>query len=401
MNKTVLVVLLILSLAALLVTGAVTAGLVVGFLTHPARRGATRLVLEIDTGEVVRWEADYLASELEERLADRGLTDLRVEARAGGEIAVLGAGGADRRAVTEASRELPVALLEEEGQGGELLLSLGEEERTALVDAALRLAAETMRRRLDAFGVRRPRTGNVAGSAGHIRVEMPGVPDDPERLGRLLGEAGRLALQWVEGDPAPEAELLARLGGEVPRGREVACAESSGVPGPPPASAGLCYLLERTPALTGRDLETARPSVGSFGEPVVAVTLTEAAGERFRHATAANVGRQLAIVLDGRVLTAPVVRGEIGSEAVIEGGFSRQEAQDLAVLLSAGALPAPASIVATGPIPAGPWLGFYHLTLPAAGVGTVLTAAAALVLVLQLLRLRRVRASARSSLARK
>jgi len=389
-NKTVLVVLLILSLAALLVTGAVTAGLGVGFLTHPARRGATRLVLEIDTGEVVRREADYLASELEERLADRGLTDLRVEARAGGEIAVLGAGGADRRTVTEASRELPVALLEEEGQGGELLLSLGEEERAALVDAALRQAAETMRRRLDAFGVRRPRAGNVAGSAGHIRVEFPGVPDDPERLGRLLGEAGRLELQWVEGEPASEAELLARLGGEVPRGREVACAESSGVPGPSSASAGLCYLLERTPALTGGDLRTAQVSVGSFGDPVVAVTLTEPAGERFRHATAANVGRQLAIVLDGRVLTAPVVRGEIGAEAVIEGGFSQQEAQDLAVLLRAGALPAPASIVATEPIPSGPWLRFYRLALPAAGVGTALSAAAALVFAFQLLRLRRV-----------
>jgi len=384
-NKTGLVVLLLLSLAALLVAGVVTAGLGVGFLTHPARQGATALELEIDTAEAVRQEAEYLASELEARLADRGLTGLRVEARAGGEIAVLGAGGADRRAVAEASRELPVELLEEEGEGGELLLSLGEEERAAFAEAAVRQAAETMRRRLDAFGVRRPRAGTVAGSSGRIRVELPGVPD-PERIGRLLEETGRLELKWVEGEPAPEAELLARLGGEVPRGREVVCAERSEATGPSSASEGLCYLLERTPAITGGDLKTAQVSEGSFGDPVVLVTLTEPAGVRFGHATAANVGRQLAILLDGRVLTAPVVRTEIGSEAIIEGGFSQQEAQDLAVLLRAGALPASARIVATEPIPAGPWLRSYRLALPAAGIVTALSAAAAFVLALRLLR---------------
>ena len=392
MNKTVLMVLLLLlSLAALLVAGMVTAGLGVGFLTHPARQGATALELEIDTAEPVRQEAEYLASELEARLADRGLTDLRVEARAGGEIAVLGAGGGDRRAVAEASRELPVELLEEEGEGGELLLSLGEEERAAFAEAAVRQAAETMRRRLDAFGVRRPRAGTVAGSSGRIRVEFPGVPD-PERIGRLLEETGRLELKWVEGEPAAEAELLARLGGEVPRGRDVVCTERSEATGPSSASGGLCYLLERTPAITGGDLETAQVSVGSFGDPVVLVTLTEPAGVRFGHATAANVGRQLAILLDGRVLTAPVVQTEIGSEAVIEGGFSEQEAQDLAVLLRAGALPASARIVATEPIPAGPWLRSYRLALPAAGIVTALSAAAAFALALRLLRLRRVRA---------
>jgi preprotein translocase subunit SecD len=320
------------------------------------------------------------------------LTDLRVEARAGGEIAVLGAGGGDRRAVAEASRELPVELLEEEGEGGELLLSLGEEKRAAFAEAAVRQAAETMRRRLDAFGVRRPRAGTVAGSSSRIRVELPGVPD-PERIGRLLEETGRLELKWVEGEPAPEAELLARLGGEVPRGRDVVCTERSEATGPSSASEGLCYLLERTPAITGGDLETAQVGVGSFGDPVVLVTLTEPAGVRFGHATAANVGRQLAILLDGRVLTAPVVQTEIGSEAVIEGGFSEQEAQDLAVLLRAGALPAPARIVASEPIPAGPWLRSYRLALPAAGIVTALSAAAAFVLALRLLRLRRVRDS--------
>jgi preprotein translocase subunit SecD len=165
----------------------------------------------------------------------------------------------------------------------------------------------------------------------------------------------------------------------------VVCTERSEATGPSSASEGLCYLLERTPAITGGDLETAQVGVGSFGDPVVLVTLTEPAAVRYGHATAANVGRQLAILLDGRVLTAPVVQTEIGSEAVIEGGFSEQEAQDLAVLLRAGALPAPARIVASEPIPAGPWLRSYRLALPAAGIVTALSAAAAFVLALRLL----------------
>ncbi len=100
------------------------------------------------------------------------------------------------------------------------------------------------------------------------------------------------------------------------------------------------YAVQRRPVVTGRDLKTARPGLGEFNQPVVNFFLTHEGGELFSQATGANVGKGLAIVLDGRVVTAPRIKSQIADSGLIEGGFTSQEAEDLSTVLRSGALPA-------------------------------------------------------------
>ncbi|MGB6335276.1 MAG: protein translocase subunit SecD, partial [Thermoanaerobaculia bacterium] len=100
------------------------------------------------------------------------------------------------------------------------------------------------------------------------------------------------------------------------------------------------YLVEKRPVITGRDLKNARPGLGEFNQPVVNFYLTFEGGKLFAEATAANVGRGLAIVLDGKVASAPNIRSRIGDSGIIEGSFTRQEVEDLSTVLRSGALPA-------------------------------------------------------------
>jgi preprotein translocase subunit SecD len=113
--------------------------------------------------------------------------------------------------------------------------------------------------------------------------------------------------------------------------------------------------LESRRIITGRDLRTARPGLGQFNEPVVRFYLSKEAGRAFGEATGANIGRRLAIVLDGKVQSAPVVQGRIQDEGVIEGQFTQTEVEDLVTVLRSGALPA--SIVYLEERAVGPSLG--------------------------------------------
>ncbi len=100
------------------------------------------------------------------------------------------------------------------------------------------------------------------------------------------------------------------------------------------------YLLRKSAIITGRDLRTARRGQGQFGEPVVNFYLVPTGGEKFAEFTAAHIGDPAAIVLDGNVISAPVIRSRIRDEGYIEGNFDIETAEDLALMLRAGALPA-------------------------------------------------------------
>ena len=146
-------------------------------------------------------------------------------------------------------------------------------------------------------------------------------------------------------DPAALQRAAARRHGDLPAGS--AAARTARV-------AGTVFVaLEKRRIITGRDLRTARPGLGQFNEPVVRFYLSKEAGKVFGEATGANIGRRLAIVLDGKVQSAPVVQGRIQDEGVIEGQFTQTEVEDLVTVLRSGALPA--SIVyleerAVGPV---------------------------------------------------
>jgi preprotein translocase subunit SecD len=115
------------------------------------------------------------------------------------------------------------------------------------------------------------------------------------------------------------------------------------------------YVVKKAAVVTGRHLRNARPAIDENGRPAVRFTLDPEGGRLFARATAENIGRQLAIVLDGRVHSAPRIDGRITTDGSIHGGFTPQQAQDLALILRSGALPAPLTYLSQQTI--GPSLG--------------------------------------------
>ena len=137
-----------------------------------------------------------------------------------------------------------------------------------------------------------------------------------------------------------EAEVRKKFEGRLPEGSEIlfetVASETD------TRSYSVPYLVKKDAALTGDVLQDARVTIGEFNEPIVGVTFDSKGAREFEQVTGANVGKRMAIVLDGTVYSAPVIRDRIsGGRAVIEGVFTTNEANDLAVILRAGALPAP------------------------------------------------------------
>ncbi|MGE5279761.1 MAG: protein translocase subunit SecD [Deltaproteobacteria bacterium] len=213
-------------------------------------------------------------------------------------------------------------------QGGMYLImrvdtsKLEEDARQDAVDRAL----EILRNRIDEFGVREP-VVQIQGE-DQIVIQLPGMTDRTRALD-LIGRTAMLEFKLVSDDPKALSDAVA---GNVPEGYELKDYQ------------GDKLLVKAAPELTGEWLETAdvRFDQGSFGQPIVAMKLKGEGVKQFADVTRQNVGRLLAIILDGKVYSAPRINEPIPSgEAVISGRFTPDEAKDLAIVLRSGALPAP------------------------------------------------------------
>ena len=213
---------------------------------------------------------------------------------------------------------------------------LSQESREDATERAL----EIIRNRIDEFGVKEPAI-HRQGRDG-IVVQLPGVADRQRAL-EIIGRTAHLEFRLVADDP----DLIRRAAsGEVPSGYEVQTQE------------GEQLVLEKTAALTGDALTTAAVQFDEsrFNQPIVGLTFSAQGARKFAELTAKNVGRRLAIVLDGKVQSAPRINEPIPSgEAVISGQFTPEQATDLALVLRVGALPAP--VVVEEERTVGPLLG--------------------------------------------
>ncbi|MFA5004546.1 MAG: protein translocase subunit SecD [Candidatus Omnitrophota bacterium] len=229
-------------------------------------------------------------------------------------------------------------------QGGmHLLLKIDTSHLTgqAKLDACDR-AVEVIRNRIDEFGVRE--TSIQKQGDDEIVVQLPGVTDR-QRAIDIIGKTAMLEFKLVSDDPE---KLRAALAGTVPEGYELKHITDDNE----------SLLLESKTVLVGDSLTNAsvRFDQSQFNEPIVALQFNAEGAQKFAQITASNVGRRLAIVLDGKVQSAPRIREAIPSgEAVITGRFDAQSAQDLALILRVGALPAPMHIEEERTI--GPLLG--------------------------------------------
>jgi protein-export membrane protein SecD len=216
--------------------------------------------------------------------------------------------------------------------GDKVTLAVTEIGLNERISSAIQASIETIRRRVDAFGTTEPsiqREGRA-----RILVQVPGV-SDVQRLKSLIGETGKLEFKLV--DPAANASEVA-VSKQVPPGDELVYSD-----GDPP----IPYVLKDRVLVSGENLVDAQPGFDQrTGEPVVTFRFDAAGAKRFGRVTQDNVGLPFAIVLDNKVISAPVIREPIlGGTGQISGNFSVQEANDLSVLLRSGALPAKLTVI--------------------------------------------------------
>ncbi len=232
------------------------------------------------------------------------------------------------------------------------------QEGDSIADAVNR-SVEIIRNRIDVFGIAEPSIKAQEGN--RIRVQLPGVKD-PERVKQLIQNTAMLQFHLVEDQAVNASEL------EPVMPDEKLLMSKGGANQMP-----LWYKLKRKPDITGSDLKFAKVAFEEMGQPIVHIEFNGNGRMLFGKLTGENVGRQLAIVLDDKVYSAPTIQTRItGGSAQITGHFKLEEAQDLATVLKAGALPA--SLIALESRVVGPTLGQQSIEagFVAGGLGFIL-----------------------------
>jgi protein-export membrane protein SecD len=205
--------------------------------------------------------------------------------------------------------------------------------RDSTVAATLTVLERRLRRLSRWSLVGSPRLTQNAHDAAEVRVDLPGSVE-VEWAKRLLTTQAQLRFKLVESEASSRGTLLGGEGGVVPVGFEIE-------EGPPDEqNRRSFYLVRREALVTDRDIATARAGIDAqTNAPDVQFNLHPQPAESFKQATGTNIGRRIAIVVDGVVVSAPTITGPIGESGVINGAFTREQASELARMLDAGALP--------------------------------------------------------------
>jgi preprotein translocase subunit SecD len=300
-------------------------------------QGGMHLVLEVEAEKAVDSTTDRLVAEVSEGLAKLAIPGLEVRKTAIDQLLIRVPEAARADAVVEAMKAF--ASLVPGGPKGatELTYRLEAQHVKRIMENAVEQALETIRNRIDQFGVAEP-TIQRQGTR-NIVVQLPGIKD-AERAIQLIGKTARLEFRLVDDQHSADEALK----GRVPDGSEVLYERK--LNRQTGEVSRLALLLKKQVLLTGDALTNAEVRIGSqFNEPYVSIEFDGEGARRFERITAENVGKRLAIVLDNTVYSAPVIRERIsGGQAQITGSFTIEEARDLAIILRAGALPAPVRI---------------------------------------------------------
>jgi preprotein translocase subunit SecD len=313
-------------------------------------QGGIHLVLGVETDRHVASQADRAAEDFKAALDRRGIGVRRI-AREGLQsfVVELASPQAWNDAQSVAAEFQTFERRAQDQSAGRFTMTMRDREGSRLADDAVRQGLETIRNRVDQFGVAEPTITRQG--TDRILIQLPGL-QDPERAKALIGRTALLEFKLVD----EGADAQAAVQGKVPEGSELVyqrrvdkqTKEERRVP----------YVVQKRALLTGGELT--RADVGadpnSPGNWQVAIEFTPNGTRVFGDITEQNVGRHLAIILDGNLYSAPRINERIpGGRAVITGQFTVDDARDLAIVLRAGALPAPVKILEERTV--GPSLG--------------------------------------------
>ena len=297
-------------------------------------KGGMHLVLQVVTDDALNYETDQAIMRLGEQLKKKDI---------------------EHKAITKSTISkfsLQEINLEQEGQIKELLddyfrdwdysiigstvsFSLKPNIARYYRDQSVNQAQETIRNRVDELGLTEPtiqRQGLTTGS-DRIIVELPGV-ENPERVKTILKTTALLEWKLVKAGPAPDREtLLADFGGKVPEDQQV-------IRGDPRRTEGGYYLVTQVAPVTGKDLRDARPSIDEWNNPAVLFSFNADGARRFAKLTSENINKPLGIILDGKIQEVATIEDRISDSGVLRGKFTQEQAEDISLVLRAGALPA-------------------------------------------------------------
>ncbi|OAG28668.1 protein translocase subunit SecDF [Thermodesulfatator autotrophicus] len=340
-------------------------------------QGGMHLVLKVDIDKAIQNALNASVKDLQQTLARKGIRVTLAESKNPKEaVIVFPNKEALERAKEIIAKDFPSLSIvrEEEGKFPRLIVTLSEKQVAFIKEHAVDQSLEIIRNRIDQFGVTEPVI--VKEGEDKIVVQLPGVKD-PERALKLIGQTAQLEFRLVDDEAMSRIDIAALIEKAIREGRLKSDASREEInrvlrPYIPPDTE-VFFLVEKDPQtgrvikqplllkkrvlLTGDMVKDARVRIGGpYNEPYVALEFTDRGARIFERVTGENVGKRLAIVLDGVVRSAPVIREKIsGGQAQITGAFTYEEAADLAIVLRAGALPAPVKVIQN--ITVGPSLG--------------------------------------------
>ena len=290
-------------------------------------KGGISMVLEPDYKKAIKHEYERSARLIEKTLRDKGFRILDVLAYED-HVEVEYLEETELPKIEVEIRKLLQEVVFESPQEGILWVRLSEKYLDQLKKDILDQTIEVLRNRIDNLGVAQPVVTRIGGE--RILIELPGFLDI-ERAKRIIGSTASLELRLVVESSYSKEELEKKLNKDT----EIL----------PSREGGEWFLLDRVPVISGSDLKTAYISQDEFGRPAVGFELKSESASKFADFTSKNVGKRLAIVLEERVVSAPVIRSRISDRGQITGNFTPEEVRDLALILRTGALPTSVEIL--------------------------------------------------------
>ena len=307
-------------------------------------QGGTHLILQVQVQEAIAQETDQTIDRLTSQMRTKNIRYEEVRRVDDTHILVRNVAPdqlSDFRDLVDSQLKNVWDMSPAPGDPSGYLLTLRPSARAAIQEQTMTQSIETIERRINALGLTEPTIQPRGRNENEILVQLPGE-GDPSRAKAVIQAGGQLELRLVE-DPTTypsQVAALAAHGGVLPQGTELVPGRSDSRSA---ADTGeVWYVLSRAPVVTGRDLRNATEnrSTQNPGQWQINFSLSPEAARRFGPFTEQNVNRQMAIVLQHRVYSAPVIHSRIDDSGVIEGNFSQDSAHDLALVLRAGALPA-------------------------------------------------------------
>ncbi len=310
-------------------------------------KGGIHLVMQVMTEDAVTMETDQEILRLQDVFKKNNLAFTAMNREAPGKFTIQGLNpdedGKVRDQLDQYLRDWDYAFT-----GPVATLTMKTPARQLMKDQAVDQSVETIRNRIDQFGVAEPIIQRYARE--QIIVQLPGVDiAERSRVQDIIKTAAVLEWKLTKAGPAAdEATLLKDFGGKIPEDMDV-------VKGDPKRGTEGFYLVSKVASVTGKDLRLVRRSVDEWNQPAVAFQLKPDGARRFEQVTGENIGKQLAIILDKKVQSNPNINARISDSGIIQGHFTVEAADDLVLILKSGSLPAGIKTLETREI--GPSLG--------------------------------------------